>query len=82
MRRAATTALCELNVVEQVPTCATPRIVQDAWARGQILAVHGWIYGVRDGLLRDLGVTVAGAEEADTAIAQALARLRGKEGGA
>ena len=75
-------ALCEFNVVEQVRNVCHTSTVQEAWARGQILAVHGWIYGVRDGLLRDLGVTVAGAEEADAAIAQSLARLRGKEGGA
>ena len=75
-------ALCELNVAEQVRNVCHTSTVQDAWARGQILAVHGWIYGVRDGLLRDLGVTVAGAEEADAAIATALTRLRGKDGGA
>jgi carbonic anhydrase len=75
-------ALCEFNVVEQVRNVCHTSTVQDAWARGQILAVHGWIYGVRDGLLRDLGVTVAGAEEADAAIAASLTRLRGKEGGA
>ncbi len=75
-------ALCEFNVVEQVRNVCHTSTVQEAWARGQILAVHGWIYGVRDGLLRDLGVTVSAAEEADAAIAASLARLRGKEGGA
>jgi carbonic anhydrase len=50
--------LCELNVVEQVLNVAQTTIVQDAWARGQALAVHGWIYDVADGLLRDLGLTV------------------------
>jgi carbonic anhydrase len=53
--------LCELNVVEQVANVCRTSIVQDAWARGQELAVHGWIYGLHDGLLRDLEVTV-GAE--------------------
>jgi len=50
--------LCELNVVEQVANVCRTTIVKDAWARGQKLAVHGWIYGLEDGLLRDLGVTV------------------------
>ena len=49
--------LCELNVVEQVANVCRTSIVQDAWSRGQPLAVHGWIYGLQDGLLRDLDVT-------------------------
>jgi carbonic anhydrase len=53
--------LCELNVTEQVSNVARTTIVQDAWARGQELAVHGWIYGLHGGLLRDLGVTVSAA---------------------
>jgi carbonic anhydrase len=50
--------LCELNVMQQVSNVARTTIVQDAWARGQELAVHGWIYGLHGGLLRDLNVTV------------------------
>jgi len=50
--------LCELNVVEQVSNVSRTTIVEDAWARGQALSVHGLIYGVHDGLLRDLEVTV------------------------
>lgn len=50
--------LCELNVAEQVANVSRTTVVRDAWARGQPLAVHGWIYGLRDGLLRDLEVTV------------------------
>ena len=49
--------LCELNVVEQVINVSQTTIVRDAWARGQPLEVHGWIYDLRDGLLRDLRVT-------------------------
>ena len=49
--------LCELNVVEQVLNVSQTTVVRDAWARGRELAVHGWIYDLRDGLLRDLGVT-------------------------
>ncbi len=50
--------LCELNVIEQVAHVCQTTIVRDAWSRGQTLAVHGWIYGLRDGLLRDLGMCV------------------------
>ncbi|HEY4424667.1 MAG TPA: carbonate dehydratase [Pyrinomonadaceae bacterium] len=50
--------LCELNVIEQVRNVGRTTIVQSAWQRGQELVVHGWIYGLQDGLLRDLGVTI------------------------
>jgi carbonic anhydrase len=46
--------LCELNVIEQVTNVKQTTVVQDAWARGQELDVHGWIYDLRDGLLRDI----------------------------
>jgi carbonic anhydrase len=51
--------LCELNVIEQVSNVCRTTIVQDAWERGQELAVHGWIYGLHGGLLQDLKVTVS-----------------------
>ena len=57
--------LCELNVREQVTNVAQTTIVQDAWARGQQLTIHGWIYGLRDGLLRDLGVWMDGGKRAE-----------------
>lgn len=50
--------LCELNVIAQVQNVARTTIVQSAWERGQELAVHGWIYGLEDGLLSDLGVSI------------------------
>ena len=53
--------LCELNVIEQVANLTHTTIVQDAWSRGQSLSVHGWIYSIRDGILRDLGVSCDGA---------------------
>jgi carbonic anhydrase len=56
--------LCELNVVEQVNNVCCTTIAQDAWARGQELAIHGWIYGLHGGLLQDLNVTVSDAERA------------------
>jgi carbonic anhydrase len=55
--------LCELNVIEQVMnTCATT-VVVDAWERGQPLTVHGWIYGLKDGILRDLGISASGPDD-------------------
>ncbi len=53
--------LCELNVIEQVRNVGRTTIVQSAWQRGQELVVHGWIYGLQDGLLRDLGVSIDNA---------------------
>jgi carbonic anhydrase len=58
--------LCELNVIEQVENVCQTTIVRDAWERGQEVAVHGWIYGLQDGLLRDLDVTVVAATAAPT----------------
>src|SRR5580704_11587397 len=51
--------LCELNVMRQVQNVAADVFVQDAWARGQPLSVHGWVYSLADGLVKDLDVTVA-----------------------
>ncbi len=56
--------LCELNVIEQVANVCQTTIMRDAWERGQEVAVHGWIYGLKDGLLRDLEVTVVNREDA------------------
>ena len=52
-------ALCELNVIEQVVNVCQTTSVQDAWDRGQSVTVHGWVYGLKDGLLRDLGMSIA-----------------------
>lgn len=68
----AANRLCELNVIEQVANVCQTTIALDAWDRGQELTVHGWIYGLRDGLLRDLGITVSGADEAATAYRKAI----------
>jgi carbonic anhydrase len=64
--------LCELNVVDQVRHVCETTIVRDAWQRGQALTVHGWIYDVHDGLLRDLGCTAANPEELAAAYAGAV----------
>ena len=57
--------LCELNVIRQVSNVASDVFVQDAWARGQPLWVHGWVYSLADGLVIDLDVTVSGPDEAE-----------------
>jgi carbonic anhydrase len=67
--------LCELNVIEQVVNVCETSILRDAWERGQEVWVHGWIYGIADGLLRDLGVTVSALGEAEERRAEALAAL-------
>ena len=69
--------LCELNVVEQVVNVARTTVVQDAWARGQTLRLHGWVYGLHDGLLRDIGPTVDAPGAVTPAYQEALARLPG-----
>jgi carbonic anhydrase len=56
---------------------ARTTIVQDAWARGQPLAIHGWIYGLEDGLLADLGLLLTGQENVDAAHMQVAERLLG-----
>ena len=73
---AACDRLCELNVIEQVANVCRTTIARDAWERGQDLTVHGWIYGLRDGLLRDLDCTVADPGEAAAACRTALDRIR------
>ena len=67
--------LCELNVIEQVQNVCETTIARDAWDRGQPLSVHGWIYGLHDGLLRDLGSTVTAFAEAEAVHDAALAAL-------
>ncbi|MEO8738105.1 MAG: carbonate dehydratase [Casimicrobiaceae bacterium] len=67
--------LCELNVIEQVAHICQTTVVRDAWSRGQPLAVHGWIYGLKDGIVRDLGITASGPEEVSGAYQSAVAAL-------
>lgn len=55
--------LCELNVIEQALNVAETTIVQDAWKRGQSLSVHSWIYGLEDGIIRDLELTIEKQED-------------------
>jgi carbonic anhydrase len=65
-------ALCELNVIEQARNVCGTSIVQDAWLRDQPLVVHGWFYGLNNGLLEDLVMTVADVSEIDIAYERAL----------
>ncbi|MEW5889100.1 MAG: carbonate dehydratase [Pseudomonadota bacterium] len=70
-----TDKLCELNVVEQVINVCHTTIVRDAWERGQELTVHSWIYGLSDGLLRDLGLAVTNLRELPQVYEAALEKL-------
>jgi carbonic anhydrase len=67
--------LCELNVIEQVQNVCQTTIVRDAWERGQQLTIHGWIYGIKDGFLRDLNITVDNYHETVESYEAALAAL-------
>ena len=66
--------LCELNVMEQVINLCQTTIVQDAWDRGQALTIHSWVYGLKNGLLRDLGVTVSQPDDLAPLLAKSMAR--------
>ena len=66
--------LCELNVIEQVVNVCETTIVQDAWARGQGLTVHGWTYRLETGLVNDLGMSISSTEEMNVRYAKSLSR--------
>ena len=67
--------LCELNVIEQVLNVCQTTIVRDAWQRGQELTIHSWIYGLHDGLIRDLGMAVGSWKEVEPAHRKAIVSL-------
>jgi carbonic anhydrase len=69
-------ALCELNVIEQVVNVAQSTVLQDAWARGQDVTLHGWVYGLNDGLLHDLHMTITGASDLDALYREAVSGVR------
>ena len=71
----ASDRLCELNVIEQVSNVCQTTIARDAWERGQELTVHGWIYGLHDGLLRNLNVTVSDFQETPLVYHAAISSL-------
>ena len=71
-------ALGEINVIEQARNVCQTTVVEDAWARGQELVVHGWFYGLNDGLLRDLKITVPNAAAMAGAFDEAIAALHAR----
>jgi carbonic anhydrase len=71
-------ALCELNVIEQARNVCETTVVRDAWSRGQPLVVHGWFYGLQNGLLEDLRLTVASHEELEATHAAAIERVHAR----
>lgn len=75
-KRAMLDRLTELNVARQVRNVAADVFVQDAWARGQELAVHGWVYSLADGLVNDLNIGIASREDYERAIAETVVQDR------
>ncbi|MGI9046136.1 MAG: carbonate dehydratase [Burkholderiales bacterium] len=73
--------LCELNVIEQVVNVCQTTVVQDAWERGQTINVHGWIYAVQDGLLRDLEITVSDPGEISAQYEAVIKMRQNTDGG-
>lgn len=71
-------ALVELNVLEQARNVCHTTIVRDAWRRGQVVVVHGWVYGLHNGLLKDLSMTASSFEEIIPAFEHALERLKSR----
>jgi carbonic anhydrase len=69
-------ALCELNVIEQVMNVAQSTVLQDAWARGQNVTLHGWVYGLSDGLLHDLHMTITGDSDLNALYREAVSGVR------
>jgi carbonic anhydrase len=70
-----TNRLCELNVIEQVNNVCQTTVLRDAWDRKQAVTVHGWIYGLRDGLIRDLGMSISSPEGIEPHYRTALAAV-------
>jgi carbonic anhydrase len=71
-------ALCELNVLEQALNACETTVVQDAWTRGQSVVVHGWVYGLHNGLLQDLKITAGQFAEVGPAYALAVQAVKGR----
>jgi carbonic anhydrase len=73
--------LCELNVIEQVVNVAQTTVVQDAWSRGQSVTLHGWVYGISDGLLKDLNMTVDSPTDLERVYRGAISTIGGAKRG-
>ena len=65
-------ALVELNAIEQVVNVAQSTVLQDAWLRGQVVALHGWVSGIHDGLLKDMGITITGNDSLEAVYKAAI----------
>jgi carbonic anhydrase len=74
-----TNRLCEFNVVEQVNNVCQTTIVRDAWERGQELTVHSWIYGLKDGIIRDLGMSISALADLEAQYTAALSAIQSGE---
>ncbi|HEY1130761.1 MAG TPA: carbonate dehydratase [Roseateles sp.] len=74
-------ALCELNVLEQARNACHTTVVQDAWTRGQEVVVHGWVYGLHNGLLEDLQISAARVEDIEPAYRRSLALVKARHTG-
>lgn len=72
-------ALCELNAIEQVMNISQSTVMQDAWARGQKVTLHGWCYGLKDGLINNLQMSLPGVQGADKAYQEAVAYVASRE---
>jgi carbonic anhydrase len=68
--------LCELNVIEQVLNVVQTTVIQDAWSRGQRVVLHGWVYGLKDGLITDLQMTVESNQDLEVLYAEAVQRVK------
>ena len=68
--------LCELNVIEQVKRLSESTLIEDAWDRGQDLTIHGWIYSLKDGLVRNLNMSVAGRDTIEPVYTNAVNELK------
>ncbi|HEY1847961.1 MAG TPA: carbonate dehydratase [Opitutaceae bacterium] len=77
-----TNVLCELNVIEQACNVCQTTIARDAWDRGQALTVHSWVYGLRDGIMRNLGMSVSSVTEIESQYRKALAAIQSGAAGA
>ncbi|WP_242107680.1 carbonate dehydratase [Luteimonas aquatica] len=73
--------LCELNVIEQVQNVCLSTIARDAWARGQSLTVHGWVYSLQNGRAHDMGISIDAYEKLEAAYDAAIARVQRTQGG-
>lgn len=71
-------AMCELNAIEQARNVCLSTVLSDAWARNQALAVHGWVYSLNDGKIRELGMDVHGPDELETVYHRAIAGVRAR----